>query len=98
MSETEAGMGARPYLLDGRRVTIGDLLEAGVLADHQKLTFHRPRKNETHHAEVTAEGGGGIRLAASGKVFRSPSRAASVAVGSGSFDGWSDSAAQFSAG
>ncbi|MGV4988980.1 restriction system modified-DNA reader domain-containing protein [Streptomyces sp. NRAIS4] len=89
MSETEAGMGARPYLLDGRRVTIGDLLEAGVLADHQKLTFHRPRKNETHHAEVTAEGGGGIRLAASGKVFRSPSRAASVAVGSGSFDGWS---------
>ncbi|MGW9030262.1 restriction system modified-DNA reader domain-containing protein [Streptomyces sp. NPDC055722] len=89
MSETEPRTGAHPYLLDGRRVTMGDLLEAGVLTDQQKLTFHRPRKNETHHADVTAEGGGGIRLAASGKVFRSPSRAAGAAVGSGTFDGWS---------
>jgi CBS domain-containing protein len=89
MSETKPGTGTQPYLLDGRRVTIGDLLEAGLLTDQDKLTFHRPRKNETHHAEVTTEGGGGIRLAASGKVFRSPSRAAGAAVGSGSFDGWS---------
>jgi len=89
MSETEPGTGAHPYLMDGRRVTIGDLLEANLLIDQDKLTFHRPRKNQTHHAEVTAEGGGGIRLAASGKVFRSPSRAAGAAVGSGSFDGWS---------
>ncbi|MCX4617873.1 hypothetical protein [Streptomyces mirabilis] len=89
MSETESSTSAHPYLLDGRRVTIGDLLEAHLLAAGDKLTFHRPRKNETHHAEVSAEGGGTIRLPAGGKVYRSPSRAAGVAVGSGSFDGWS---------
>ncbi|MFI6624289.1 hypothetical protein [Streptomyces sp. NPDC050528] len=80
---------AHPYLLDGRRVTIGDLLQAGLLTDHTKLTFHRTRKKETHLAEATTDEGGGIRLLASGKVFRSPSRAARIAVGYGSFDGWS---------
>ncbi|MGW4786739.1 restriction system modified-DNA reader domain-containing protein [Streptomyces sp. NPDC004230] len=88
MSETDP-RSAHPYLLDGRRVTISDLLQAGLLADQQKLTFHRPRKNQTYHAEVTAEGGGGIRLVDSERVFRSPSRAACAAVGSGNFDGWS---------
>ncbi|MGW1144660.1 restriction system modified-DNA reader domain-containing protein [Streptomyces sp. NPDC002454] len=77
-----------PYLLDGRRVTIGDLLKAGLLTDRTPLVFHRKKKKETHRAEVTTADGGGIRLPASDKVFRSPSRAAKVAVGYGSFDGW----------
>ncbi|MFJ7305293.1 hypothetical protein [Streptomyces sp. NPDC099088] len=89
MTAAEPETGAHPYLLGGRRVTIGDLLKAGLLADRDKLAFHRPRKNEAYQAEVIAEGDGGIRLANSGRVFRSPSRAAAAAVGSGSFDGWS---------
>lgn len=79
---------ARPYLLDGRRVRITDLLSAGLLTDWEPLTFARKKKGELHHAEVTREHGGAIRLLPSGQIFRSPSTAAAAAVGYGSFDGW----------
>ncbi|WP_329167866.1 CBS domain-containing protein [Streptomyces sp. NBC_01685] len=85
---TEAGTSVHPYLLDGRRVRIADLVHAGLIVPGDALTFHRPRKGETYHAEVTSEEGGGIRLAGGTRVFRSPSQAADAAVGSGSFDGW----------
>jgi hypothetical protein len=42
------------YLLDGRRVTLSDLLSAGLLAEGEHLTFVRPRMGETHEATVTA--------------------------------------------
>ncbi|MGQ4366119.1 restriction system modified-DNA reader domain-containing protein [Streptomyces sp. SAS_272] len=73
------------YLLDGRRVTPTDLLSAGLLAEGEHLTFVRPRMGETHEATVTSRGW--IRLA-DGEEFRSPSKAAMVAVGYGTFDGW----------
>lgn len=73
------------YLLDGRRVTLTDLLSAGLLAEGQHLTFVRPRMGDTHEATVTSRGW--IRLA-DGEEFRSPSKAAMVAVGYGTFDGW----------
>ncbi|WP_405767376.1 hypothetical protein [Streptomyces sp. NBC_01538] len=73
------------YLLDGRRVTLSDLLSAGLLAEGEQLTFVRPRMGETHEATVTSRGW--IRLA-DGEEFRSPSKAAMVAVGYGTFDGW----------
>ncbi|MDQ0911100.1 putative transcriptional regulator [Streptomyces canus] len=73
------------YLLDGRRVALADLLSAGLLSDGEHLTFVRPRMGETHEATVTSRGW--IRLA-DGEEFRSPSKAAMVAVGYGSFDGW----------
>ncbi|WP_184503155.1 CBS domain-containing protein [Streptomyces botrytidirepellens] len=79
---------AHPYLLDGRRVRIADLLAAGLLTDRQPLTFARKKKGERHQAEVTHEQGGAIRLLPSGRIYRSPSTAAHVAVGYGSFDGW----------
>ncbi|MDT3726168.1 hypothetical protein ROS62_15275 [Streptomyces sp. DSM 41972] len=73
------------YLLDGRRVTLADLLRNGLLKEGERLTFRRPRVGETHHATVTSKGF--IRLE-DGEEFRSPSKAATVAVGYGTFDGW----------
>ncbi|MFD9778351.1 CBS domain-containing protein [[Kitasatospora] papulosa] len=73
------------YLLDGRRITLADLLKAGLLKEGERLRFIRPRVGETHDASVTHRGW--IRLT-DGEEFRSPSKAATVAVGSGSFDGW----------
>ena len=42
------------YLLDGRRVTIADLIGAGLLAPGDALRFRRPRVGQTHKAVVTA--------------------------------------------
>ncbi|WP_063793778.1 CBS domain-containing protein [Streptomyces hirsutus] len=74
------------YLLDGRRVTLTDLLGAGLLSEGEHLSFVRPRMGEKHEATVTSRGW--IRLA-DGEEFRSPSKAALAAVGYGAFDGWS---------
>lgn len=73
------------YLLDGRRVTIADLLDAGLLFEGDELTFSRPSIGETHRATVTASGK--LRLS-DGQEFPTPSRAARVAADGGSFDGW----------
>ncbi|MFE7193758.1 CBS domain-containing protein [Kitasatospora sp. NPDC057541] len=78
-------MGRESYLVEGRRVTVGDLVAAGYIEVGAKLTFERPRKDETHHATVVEEGK--VRLS-DGQLFRSPSTAAIAAVGRGSFDGW----------
>jgi CBS domain-containing protein len=71
------------YLLDGRRVTITDLLEAGLLTVGDQLTFRR--SGGTHHATVIASGK--LRLD-DGQEFPTPSRAAMAAVGSIAEDGW----------
>lgn len=87
-SEVEAGeRPGYPHLLDGRRVRIADLLHAGLLQDGESLVFERKRSREMHRASITASSGGGIVLE-DGREFRSPSRAASAAVGYGTFDGW----------
>ncbi|MEV4440021.1 CBS domain-containing protein [Streptomyces sp. NPDC049577] len=73
------------YLLAGRRVGISDLVQAGLLLPGTRLTFARPRVGETHTARVTDDH---LMELADGQRFQSPSRAAAVAVGRGSFDGW----------
>ena len=73
------------YQLDGRRVTVADLLQAGLLQKGEPLTFERPRIGKTYSAVVTERGW--IQLV-DGREFRSPSRAAAAAVSTGSFDGW----------
>jgi predicted transcriptional regulator len=73
------------YLLEGRRVSIADLVKAELLEVGAQLTFERPRIGETHAARVTDDST--IELV-DGQQFKSPSSAAIAAVGSGSFDGW----------
>jgi hypothetical protein len=73
------------YLLDGRRVVIADLIEAGLLEPGKELEFIRPRLGHKYHARVVPDGK--IQIA-DGRSYSSPSLAAVRAVGGGSFDGW----------
>lgn len=74
------------YLIGGRRVTVSDLLGAGLIQAGAKLRFKRNRIGVTYEATVT--GNGRIRLEPDGEEFRSPSRAAMVAAGMRAVDGW----------
>jgi CBS domain-containing protein len=71
------------HLLDGRRATVADLVETGLLPAGTPLTF--TRLGMTYHA--TATDTGRIRLA-DGREFAAPSRAAAEALGRGGGDGW----------
>lgn len=73
------------YLLDGRRVTVTDLIEGGLLTPGTRLRFDRVRLGEIHRAVVTPDGH--IALD-DGQTFSSPSRAGVVAAGVRSLDGW----------
>lgn len=88
-AETETGNdenGRAKYLIDGRRVRVSDLLDAGLLQPGARLRFARNRIGSTHYATVTEKGR--IRLAPGGEEFRSPSGAAMVAAGMRAVDGW----------
>jgi predicted transcriptional regulator len=86
LSETPTPHIARSaYLLDGRRVTVADLIEGGLLAPGSGLRFDRSRLGETHHAVVTPNGH--IALD-DGQTFPSPSPSAKVAAGVRAIDGW----------
>lgn len=78
--------GRSRYLIDGRRVTVSDLLEADLLPAGARLRFKRNRIGVTFDATVTDKGR--IRLEPNGEEFRSPSRAAMVAAGMRAVDGW----------
>lgn len=73
------------YLLDGRRVTIGDLIDNGLLPVGSDLRFKRPRAGQTHKAVITQAGTVSLD---GGQEFRSPSRAAAVAADISAMDGW----------
>jgi hypothetical protein len=83
--DSESQQPRSAYLRAGRRVTIVDLLDAGLLAVGDAMRFKRPRMGENHRAVVTASGA--IALDG-GQEFRSPSRAATVAADMKSVDGW----------
>lgn len=71
------------YLTAGRRVTMADLLDAGLITEGTQLTFERA--GASYSARVTAAG----RLElVGGQQFPSPNRAAAAAVGEGAVDGW----------
>ncbi|MEU0872973.1 CBS domain-containing protein [Nocardia brasiliensis] len=74
------------YLIGGRRVTVSDLLNAGLIQSGTRLRFKRTRIGVTHEATVVDKGR--IRLDSTGEEFRSPSRAAMVAAGMRAVDGW----------
>ncbi len=73
------------FLLDGKRVTIGDLIGAGLLAAGDALRFKRPRVGQMYRSSVTAAGTVALE---GGQEFRSPSRAAAVAADMPAVDGW----------
>jgi hypothetical protein len=77
--------GRASYLIEGRRVRVSDLVDAGLLAAGTQLTFLRKRSGEAHLARVAADGK--IELG-DGQRFTSPSAAAAAASGRGPFDGW----------
>jgi CBS domain-containing protein len=83
--DSESQQSRSAYLRAGRRVTIADLLDAGLLAAGDAMRFKRPRMGENHRAVVTASGA--IALDG-GQEFRSPSRAAMVAADMKAVDGW----------
>ncbi|ASO20608.1 putative transcriptional regulator [Actinoalloteichus hoggarensis] len=74
------------YLIDGRRVTVSDLLQAGLIQAGTRLRFTRTRIGAVYDAIITDTGR--IRLESDGEEFRSPSRAAMVAAGMRAVDGW----------
>lgn len=83
--DDEAG-GRAMHLIGGRRVTVSDLLDAGLIQAGAKLRFRRKRIRKTYEATVTDKGR--IRLEPGGEEFRTPSRAAAVAATMRAVDGW----------
>jgi hypothetical protein len=71
--------------LDGRRIRVADLLDAGLLRASQTLVWDRPRLGQRYSAEVLENGS--IRLE-DGRAYSSPSRAAMEAADIPSYDGW----------
>lgn len=86
VAEPDEAGGRSMHLIGGRRVTVSDLLDAGLIQAGTKLRFRRKRIGKTYDATVTDKGR--IRLEPDGEEFRSPSRAAAVAAGMRAVDGW----------
>lgn len=80
-----SGDGPRIYAVDGRRVTVADLIEAGLIESDEDVEFVRPRLGE--HYRATILGDGTFRLY-DGSVHQSPSLAAMRAADLAAYDGW----------
>jgi hypothetical protein len=72
-------------LIEGRRVQISDLLDAGLLTEGDLLVWLRPRLGEEYRATVTTDGA--LRLD-DGRICSTPSRAAKEAANIPAYDGW----------
>lgn len=84
-AEQDSRNAPRRYEIDGRRVALSDLLDAGLLAPDTPLTWTRPRIGQTYQATVLETGQ--VQLA-DGRTFASPSRAAMEAADVPAYDGW----------
>lgn len=73
------------YEIDGRRIAVSDLLDAGLLDADSPVTWTRPRIGALYSARVLPTGQ--IRLE-DGRTFASPSRAAMEAADVPAYDGW----------
>jgi len=73
------------FEFDGRRLAVGDLIDAGLLVADAGLTWTRPRIGMTYSARVL--GTGQIQLD-DGRTYSSPSRAAMEAADIPAYDGW----------
>ena len=82
---TAGGTKVVPTMIDGRRVRLTDLLDAGLLSSGIPLIWERRRIGQTFSASITDNGS--IQLE-DGRSFSSPSRAAMEAANIPSCDGW----------
>lgn len=71
--------------IEGRRVRIADLLDAGLLQPGDDLVWERPKLGANYRATIA--GTGAIKLD-DGRSFASPSRAAMEAAQIPAYDGW----------
>jgi hypothetical protein len=69
----------------GKRVTVSDLIDAGLLQADEPVDFIRPRLG--HHFTAVIRGDGTFELP-DGTVYQSPSLAAIRAADVASYDGW----------
>ncbi|WP_433209713.1 hypothetical protein ACQP00_45740 [Dactylosporangium sp. CS-047395] len=76
----------REHLLDGRRVRILDLIEAGLLKPGDDLFYHQRVGDPPHEATVTDRGR--LRLR-DGREFNTPSAAGAAVAGISAVPGWS---------
>ncbi len=77
--------GPEAVTVNGRRVTVLDLLDAGLLQPGEAVEFVRPRLGQRYEAVI--QGGGAFQLS-DGSIHQSPSRAAMQAADLVSYDGW----------
>ncbi|MEU4643982.1 CBS domain-containing protein [Micromonospora sp. NPDC023814] len=76
----------RKHLLDGRRVRISDLIDAGLLKPGDELFFQQRIGEDPHQAMVTDRAR--LRLP-DGREFTTPSRAGATVAGRRAVAGWS---------
>ncbi len=82
---TTTNAGPKAVTLNGNRVTVIDLLDAGLLEPGEPVEFVRPRLGKLYKAHITAEG---KFINEDGKEHQSPSLAAMRAADLISYDGW----------
>ncbi|MFI7080608.1 hypothetical protein ACIBO1_25220 [Micromonospora sp. NPDC049903] len=85
MSNGSSSRRRRELLINGRRVRITDLLEAGLLSAGAELTFQQRIGETPYQATVTERGQ--LRLP-DGREFPTPSRAAAESAGLVAVPGW----------
>lgn len=87
LTPTGGGKPAGPTAVtaNGRRVTVADLIEAGLIHPPEAVEFVRPRLGETYTATILADGTFQI---ADGTLHQSPSLAAMRSADLVSYDGW----------
>jgi predicted transcriptional regulator len=86
MSSHDTGRSRRELLINGRRVRIFDLIEAGLLKPGDDLYFQQRIGEEPYRAQVTDRG----RLElADGREFKTPSAAGRDVAGLRAVAGWS---------
>lgn len=82
---TSGTEGPARFEIEGRRIALSDLIEAGLLAVREVLVWERPRLGVTYRATVGEKGT--LRLE-DGREFSSPSRAAIEVAEIPAMDGW----------
>jgi hypothetical protein len=80
-----APSGPTAVTANGRRVTVADLLDAGLVVADDAVQFVRPRLGQQYDATIRADGAFELP---DGSVHQSPSLAAMKAADLVSYDGW----------